>query len=110
MNAAELRIGNWVRTKQTNVEFKIYHTNFDCPPIIKFNYEGIPITEEWLIKFGFKKTISPSMMKLEDIKLMAYGNGNKWGVSAGAYYNSSIYVHQLQNLYFALTGKELELK
>jgi hypothetical protein len=77
-----------------------------------YNPCSIPLTEEWLVKFGFK--------------LPAYSwIGDKFHLSEWDRYplnwcvamnkNNAIvvsklkYVHQLQNLYFALTGEELEL-
>ena len=72
----------------------------------------IPLTEEWLIKFGFKKTwfgyenISTGI-EIEPLKNGDYTiciNANEYHVG-----ESFKYVHQLQNIYFALTNKELEL-
>lgn len=70
--------------------------------------EPIPLTEEWLVKLGFwhddyynsaKRFVSKSPI------ILIEGNG---------YYTlchypicKIQYVHQLQNLYFALTGEEL---
>lgn len=81
---------------------------------------GIPLTEEWLLKFGFiirDKTYSlnyggESMryayIEKPDFILYFHGrfgfNINE-GKKNGDYCINS--VHQLQNLYFAKTGKEL---
>ena len=74
----------------------------------------IKLTEEWLLKF----MNDGSMCEHWELN----GNDNKWllyfnsksGVFAFnegrihyLYLNHNRYVHQLQNLYFALTGKEL---
>jgi hypothetical protein len=71
--------------------------------------EPIPLTEEWLLKFGFKydEFISPmyrpkaysilGMTLYKESEIFCYSNVKLK------------YVHQLQNLYFALTGVELEL-
>lgn len=81
--------------------------------------EPIPLTEEWLERFGFRKG------HLFDTVL--YLSSTNWHISShnGIYqlnYKESPsepwipvckdmkYVHQLQNLYFALTGEELTLK
>jgi len=73
------------------------------------NIEPIPLTEEWLLKFGF------------EIKQGRFGN-EYWGkinlytssdkkivFCFDGYLKGIKYVHQLQNLYFALTGNELTL-
>ena len=82
---------------------------------------GIPLTEEWLLKFGFERfrgmykpfelpgNYNPSF-QITDEKT----NGNEivylTDCDDGRIGNPILYVHQLQNLYFALTGKELEIK
>jgi hypothetical protein len=122
MKASELRIGNLVWDKMflysirgitdilqaeisgihntknaSNEDFYkegiVYSLNYE-------NVEPIPLTEEWLLKFGFEKT---------DI--------NTWGNKViGIFFDGKIgsynicnfkYVHQLQNLYFALCREEL---
>ena len=72
----------------------------------------IPLTEEWLIKFGFKKTwfgydIISTCIEIEPLENEDYTiciNSNEYHVG-----ESFKYVHQLQNIHFALTNKELEL-
>jgi len=87
-------------------------------------YEPIPITEEWLLKFGFKKRESGVCDSfyigfnpvthdwLFDLvwlkKMMDYSyEGNPFYKNG---HHEVKYIHQLQNLYFALTQTELELK
>jgi hypothetical protein len=78
----------------------------------------IPLTEEWLIKFGINK-YSDKHYILEILnrgRLNFYTEkdkvsveiGNKSGYSFG--YPKIKYLHELQNLYFALTGQELLYK
>lgn len=84
----------------------------------------IPLTEKWLIKFGFKKKklyndfwFELNVRKWHFITndSQYYKNKNKWfiGFEEKIGYDSYNFVkdcntvHQLQNLYFALTGKEL---
>ena len=64
----------------------------------------IPLTEEWLLKFGFQfYFIGNGDCKIkqwyfEDFTLCGFNY----------YYNLEIkYIHQLQNLFFAIKGKEL---
>jgi len=101
MKAAELRIGNWVDIESIDVQVECLPIDYDYSVL-----EPIPLTEEWLIKFGFDGqdynlfTIELSrnqFMILKDEWLIVISNNCK-------------YVHQLQNLYFALTGEELTIK
>ena len=84
-----------------------YHLNID-------NFSGIPLTEEWLLKFGFKfcegETIGETTMNDRYIKNNFWLN--HWINGKLFYWENRDdleiqYVHQLQNLYFALTGEEL---
>ena len=68
-----------------------------------FEVKPIPLTEEWLLKFGFEnKKIRIGVYDL----IVVLPNS--------AFYNGCgfpcKYVHQLQNLYFAITGEELTMK
>ena len=65
----------------------------------------IQLTEEWLIKMGF--FVNGDKFYKGEIGL--YLDGNIWWCDEIISENI-ISVHQLQNLYFALTGKELEIK
>jgi hypothetical protein len=66
----------------------------------------IPLTEEWLIRFGFtakNKVDYESNCGILDLE----------STDAGFLFDSRLvieHVHTLQNLYFALTGQELEFK
>ena len=67
----------------------------------------IPITEGWLKRFGFLKSIN--WFNKNDFQLTL----DK--CEGGGFYNDELdlfikHVHQFQNLFFILTGKELELK
>lgn len=73
----------------------------------------IPLTEEWLTKFGFEKLTDRAydrFLKQEKEFSMCI----EWTVSGSYkldYYLTEIrHVHQLQNLYFALTGEELTIQ
>jgi len=111
MKANELRIGNYlnffdkafvkiVSIRKDNtyyIESKKEHTTYYH---VIDAYEPIPLTEEWLLKFGFEKHLN------------IFINKQGWCI----YFENGIlrwqsvileHVHQLQNLYFALTGEEL---
>ena len=124
--ANELRCGNYLKS---DVVVKIdARTIFDIWDISK-KYEPIPITEEWLLKFGFIedsfeyiKIISPDGIlgirlnpydvDFEEIGVCIFQKDDT-GITEEhenhyVFLDSIKYIHQLQNLYFALIGKELE--
>lgn len=85
--------------------------------------EPIPITEEWLFKMGFllsrlniKNYMHPQtiLFELRNVSVLDGGFkiriGHDEAFSFKAISNEIIYVHQLQNLYFALTCEELTIK
>ena len=80
------------------------------------NLKPIPITEECLIKFGFYETsrygkyLEFNINQEQSLRLPICKHSEKdfWYVLRGSV--KIQYVHQLQNLYFALTGEELTLK
>lgn len=73
-------------------------------------FESIPLTPEWLERFGFLKDDL-----LDDWYILGFNgitlSGNFiFTIEIGTTKIILKYVHQLQNLYQALTQKELELK
>jgi hypothetical protein len=78
----------------------------------------IQLTEEWLIKMGFEKSVDTTnlFVKIENINEVQYEISfyEKVGCSLYAeefWLKDEIkYVHQLQNLYYALTNEELTIK
>ncbi len=68
------------------------------------NISPIPLTEEWLLRFGIEKMHDGNYWNK---KLCIRKDRNEF---YALYEQGRIYiqhVHQLQNLYFALTGEEL---
>lgn len=124
MKANELRENNWYRCK-------IYNGNKDV--LMQFTlqeykyihlFEPIPITPEILEKCGFEYKpcgISGSDMwqgmgfwNIKNCDWVSFRGGffrtKPIELILTGYFNSRIqYLHQLQNLYFALTGEELEV-
>lgn len=68
----------------------------------------IPLTEEWLLKFGFNQFPTGNFWDREDF-WACYFNRDKTALLFDYLEWSVKYVHQLQNLYFALTGMELTI-
>lgn len=131
----ELRIGNYLTYKNPFMkDFELavvdsilsdglmegINYDFESEEYIKlYEINPIPLTEEWLIKFGFKKLMDGVIMRgyidkflLIDCERFLNGEYEVYlktiesGFSKGTGYK---YVHQLQNMYFALTGEELTL-
>lgn len=119
MKVTELRVGNWYMSVKFKAPVKCDLSDFydlcaqadgalDYPPIDRM-FEPIPLTHEWLIKFGFKKT---GMSYVTDIfVVLKWTDGNLMSPyqDRHGYRNQIQFVHQLQNLYFALTGEELKI-
>lgn len=114
MKANELRIGNCLMSDGIPVQidgrtiFDFWH--YGDNGVIPLRYKPIPLTEEWLLRFGFEKSYN-WVDKSATIELAEKDNGYVM-LEDSCYYCSQtlLYVHQLQNLFFALKGEELELK
>jgi hypothetical protein len=119
MKPNELRIGNLVNYIDGGL-FKvigIHEFGLDVEDDIETtymefeNFEPIPLTEEWLLKFGFeikKGEWSAATHKINTEFII--NNAHKMWMFTPIWcldYASIQYVHQLQNLYFALTNEEL---
>jgi hypothetical protein len=122
MKAQELRIGNYIENNQgkketvwtvSNTEIKVtlgaYHPK-DLSPIL--------LTEEWFdnhpekewefVGFGTRRILQHRVLEAIKIEWLP---SNQFAV----YFNETLinakdFVHEWQNLYFALTGEELKLQ
>ena len=89
-----------------SIGFERYLMANNCP-------KSIPLTEEWLLKFGFEKIKNNGIdYELHDCVISVNA---KWMWTAESKLNEvrtliPTHVHTLQNLYFALTGEELTIK
>jgi len=102
MKASELRIGNFIHIHGKLIEIQKEDFNFDE----KF-MTSIIITEKWLFKFGFKGT-EGYYYDSEIGAIEFYYEGEILVCDIFDHRNENIkYIHQLQNIYFALTNKEL---
>jgi len=118
MKANELRIGNYVnrvyapygnRTGQSFVEKIESGNSIDNLTLPSSFCEGIPLSEEWLVRFGFKE---PERGYEREFFYEGFFCVRENKRDKSIYYWGDVrllYVHQLQNLYFALTGQELTL-
>lgn len=131
MESTEVRIGNLVHFEEVNIDENDFEKSFResfkisarglCEWHLGYErgYAPILLTKSWLLKLGFKEYIDFGVntgifdkMLLSDgfsysinsKKVTIIHDGNK----ISHWINKEIkYVHQLQNLYFALTGDEL---
>lgn len=127
MKLTEFRVGNNVfHSKHPSTVFEIKdidrHDNeiglLDDGYFVKLDTSGlqpIPLTSDMIEKIGLKKRSDSADCNIWDMKDQNMRNGNLClaFIKAGWIYPAAPgaipfhYVHQLQNLYFALTGQEL---
>jgi len=135
LKASELRIGNYVSKgdeiikvdsiDEVGINLYAWHTGGEWgssghiePDFNHLDILGIPITEEWLLRFGFQ---DPSDSHGEYLSL-TYRGQTLFSTDVSTAFKYVIYtqhkaigeleihyVHELQNLYFALKGIELTL-
>jgi len=115
MKASELRIGNYVQAK--SLEKYIY----ESPVLINEGYfemilnnlidiKPIPLTEDWIVRFGFKKNKYGYYVNNTIHFLIGETDETLGKIILAVNLDKTViveHVHQLQNLYFALTGQEL---
>lgn len=115
MKVNELRVGNYVMHPDNKSYFGVSGAlikELQISQHLQKDLKPIPLTEEWLEKFGFEKIkhIHNGIYYLHRlVKISIYPNG-MIELRGSVGWNKMQYVHQLQNLYFALTGEELEIK
>ena len=132
MKANELRIWNYVKVNGIYIgEAKRFHRFNDDLSVIFFseanelgmgeymtNIEPIPLTEEWLLKLRSRESMP---VKYKDIYIMldrflltyqaSYGFWYVYDFSGEEmlYITKVEFVHEWQNVYFALNGEELTI-
>jgi len=135
IQANELRIGNWINCytfEDEDGDYAYKVRGEDIANIVKHNsgnrFAGISLTEEWLLKFGFENFEFGNILEINffkyQVKVMngfcwfyrldwekdvAVKSKDEWANEWNRI-TKLTHVHQLQNLYFALTGEELEIK
>jgi hypothetical protein len=119
MKATDLRIDNYYQAKSLEKkEYEPYHrldSYSMCQALHnEINLKPIPLTEDWLIRLGFEQAMNGWFCKKEYLWLRQYKLNNQWFAGVNGIGDIDCtridYVHQLQNLYFALTGEELTIK
>ena len=118
----ELRIGNLVKWYDVSKVLELHseknkfdNVYIECEESFEWTeynkLEPIPLTEKWLLKFRFEKSKRFELGELKPcyviFSLAVMIRHNSFFVDWIGGNTELKYVHQLQNLYFALTGAEL---
>ncbi len=136
MKANELRVGNIVEAEKMFDNEGWSMTYISCDTIYNIAggsgvyYRPILLTEEWLLKFGFEKVVYDSddtgygvdyHLEIAGVCFINYSDDFSCGIydskessingmAVIPKWESVKYVHSFQNLYFALTGEEIQIK
>ena len=141
LQAKDLRLGNFLQNKVSKELLKVCRISEDriettvvdrskFPLKDGWGIEPIPLTEEWLLRFGFEQGNYKELKekhfvkKSKTIKVIISGIGfwdvytdyNPYQITFSSGLNIITdnrgikHVNQLQNLYYALTEEELTLK
>jgi hypothetical protein len=113
MKANELRIGNYYMS--TDGSWISQVTVNDLMAWSKGAIYGkeIPLTDEWLLKFGFQKIGANFRIMSKGFRefvLWFNHSSNCYEVKANNYFTEVKFIHNLQNIHFALTSEELIIK
>lgn len=120
-----------MKTEELRIKNLILVNGIVKPLSLTMMYEGgldeyckyIPLTEKWLLNFGFEKkefkdhrNYTPQLKSIYQLgkKTIAYNDEGDYifckisdSIFLSAYSRNIKFVHELQNLYFALVGTEL---
>lgn len=110
MKASELRIGNWINPENPEqvlgIMLDMVEGSRDAEILLE-NLHPIPLTADWLKRFGLEFGWGHYMIEYMFDK---HHLRRSYDVGMSVHISEIIHVHQLQNLYFALTGEELKLR
>lgn len=126
MTITELRIGNLVYTDRMidnelvvvntisyNPDKKDYLLSISHFPYLTISQcKPIPLTEEWLVRFGFELYGEKEYHGNGSYPILVWDDGFWLDDNETGTINDKpiLYVHQLQNIHFVLTGEELVCK
>jgi len=114
MKVNELRIGNLVIDKYDNIvkvnSIDVNHGDDCVNEYYAKDFSPVLLTDEWLIKMGFDRKYSKYTWQNESMMFNYDSDYNCGLFLAGSRHVNFHCVHEIQNLYFALCGKELEIK
>ena len=106
INIKELRIGNIVENGDgvKTVDLEILNSINQDPE----KFSGVKVTEEWLQKFQIPLQENREFEYWFDSKGSWLVEVVQEGSTENNYIAQCFFVHQLQNIYFALTGEEID--
>ena len=115
MQATELRIGNYINIngEDVNIGYGVIMDLAQKNKGIKNDYlcsltfKPIQLTEQWLLDFGFNYHQDDNSYTLRGLRIYFYEGVNIKYLGQSLFEIINYPVHKLQNLYHALTGKEL---
>ena len=131
MKANELRIGNLIKGLDNSTTYRVISVLEDRIVSKSLSYnitntfymddsdiKPISLTEEWVVKFGFESNstvfenyqVETFVIQEAELTIGFSSIGNIDVNFKEVPIKEPKYVHELQNLYFALTGEELTIK
>jgi hypothetical protein len=120
IKANELRLGNWVHQDVEDAQVKALAKDdivIEGYAAKGAAYDPIPLTEDWLLKFGFEKKMGSWELNFRHLIVDVHLERKTLSIDSTGTFEYFIcwpidmsFVHQLQNVYFALTGEELTIK
>lgn len=117
MGTNTLRIGNYLENgDRVCIVCAIFKSHFKCETLeqislensLQLKYNAIPIAEELLLKFGFENGIEEMVLYGKNIVVFWRKFEGHFEINGEKYFKK--HIHQLQNLYYALTDEELTCK
>lgn len=121
----EFRLGNLCRDKKTGTLLRVCELNEENDGVGFFvvdrdkyplpdgwHAEPAPLNEEWLGRLGFESVDEQTFVHNSKTIILAKGEVGFYLSNLGGqpFSMNQQHLHQLQNLYFALTGEELTIK
>jgi hypothetical protein len=117
----ELRLDNYLFLGGYNIYVKvssIFNTHYKCRDergidygeSVRTNYQPIELTPEILEAAGFELDFGGTWYRLKYFAVCFIDTGVAIEIKNIMFGNAPKYLHQLQNLYFALCGEELEIQ
>jgi hypothetical protein len=132
IEANELRIGNYYYNQHGHLNQTTTISKYKDLGVNHDLIQPIPLTEEWLLKFGFEmldhaKRYGEGFVSahgwrakysIDGLRILQPSEKSNWANKQNSFSIIGLsdvnlwidYVHQLQNLYFALTNEELTIK
>ena len=123
MNAQELRIGNYVYYNDKIIsiapnailEFYYIGETHSQSKVDRRDYKPIQLSEEILLKCGFrkdkslKKSYTKDKIRIENFSENIFSVRKQIDIESSLWLNDVNYLHQLQNIMYSIENQELEI-